>query len=226
MRRAMAAAVLVLAVSAAARAHFVFIVPPAKDGDKVQVVFSDSVKPDKADYLKKIMHTKFAKVNAKGEAAEAKATKGDDALQITLPGKDVTCIVGTTPYGVFERNKVAMLLTYHSRAALNEDGRRQELPAKLAPLQVVVTDVSKEKATVKVLWQGKPLAGADVAVAGEDAKSAVKTEKDGTATVMLPKEHDGLVGIRAGHLEERAGEHDGKKYDQVRTYATTVFAVR
>ena len=53
MNRVIGAVVLLAVMAAVAQAHFVFIVPPAKTGGKLQVVFSDSLKPDRAELLKK-----------------------------------------------------------------------------------------------------------------------------------------------------------------------------
>jgi hypothetical protein len=94
----------------------------------------------------------------------------------------------------------------------------------VAPLQVLITEVGKGKATVKVLWQGKPLENSEVVVAGESSDEAVKTDKTGTAEVKLPRDAE-VVGVRASHIDSKGGEHDGKKYSSARSYATTVFRI-
>ena len=48
-----------------------------------------------------------------------------------------------------------------------------------------------------------------------------KTDKDGMAAIEAPKA-GGLYGVRVRHIEPKEGEHDGKKYKEVRHYATFV----
>src|SRR5262245_14938962 len=120
MKRLIAATALFLAMAALARAHFVFIVPPTKDGEKITVVFSDSTKPDKAEYLKKIENTKFHAVDAKGQTTEVKSKTADKVLEIESPAKGTTCIIGATSYGVFDKKDPPFLLTYYSRAVLSK----------------------------------------------------------------------------------------------------------
>ena len=46
--------VALVALAAPARAHFVWILPPEKDGQPIRVVFSDGLQPDKPELLKKV----------------------------------------------------------------------------------------------------------------------------------------------------------------------------
>jgi hypothetical protein len=75
---------------------------------------------------------------------------------------------------------------------------------------------------IKVLFRGKPVANAEVVALLTAPKKQEKavTSADGTARVDVTM--PALVGIRARHIEERAGEHEGAKYAEVRHYATLV----
>src|SRR5262249_4528300 len=74
----------------------------------------------------------------------------------------------------------------------------------------------------EVVWDGKPLPEAQVVVLvpGKEKPAELKADKDGAFTV--PASQGGLYGIRARHIQDRAGEEDGKKYKEVRHYATLV----
>ena len=73
-----------------------------------------------------------------------------------------------------------------------------------------------------VLWQGKPLADAEVVIAkpGKEQPETMKSDKDGGFDLIA--ETPGTYGIRARHIEKKEGEHDGKKYTEVRHYTTLV----
>jgi hypothetical protein len=91
------------------------------------------------------------------------------------------------------------------------------------PLEVVAAEGN----AVRVLWHGKPLAGAEVAVLGPGKEKAVegKTDEDGRFRLGDAPPGPGVYGVRARHVEDKSGEHEGKKYTSVRHYATFTFAV-
>ena len=49
---------------------------------------------------------------------------------------------------------------------------------------------------------------------------------DAAGEFELEPKAGGLFGVRAKYVEAKAGEHDGKKYKEVRHYATFTFHVR
>jgi hypothetical protein len=55
------------------------------------------------------------------------------------------------------------------------------------------------------------------------SKKAVKTDKDGYTSTF---EGAGRYGVVAKRVEAKAGEHAGKKYDEIRSYATLVCEVQ
>lgn len=233
MKRLIGSVALLLAMTTATQAHFVFMVPLQGSGGRgVTVIFSDSLEMDKADYLKKLAPMKFSAISIKGKLQDldtskikpSKADNGKGSIRLNLVELNANTssgVIGTCAYGVIAKGDKPFMLYYHARAAFNREGRTQEVPAKVQPLQLLVTAVKKGEATVKVIWQGKALKGAEVAVVGVKSETPIKTDARGEATVKLPDAKK--VGIRARHVEEKAGDHDGKKYSSTRHYATTVF---
>src|SRR5262245_55954173 len=118
MKRLAGAVALALAVTAAARGHFVFILPG--EGRAVHVVFSDELKPD-GDLAKKVAHTKFAVKTADGKVTPVRAKKGKQTLDIEVPGKGPALVLGVTSYGVVDRGKTPFLLTYYSKSVVGVD---------------------------------------------------------------------------------------------------------
>jgi hypothetical protein len=215
MKRLIGAVVLVLAMTALARAHFIFIVPPAKGGRTVQVVFSDSTKPDKAKLLDKISHARFHLVDEKGKLTEAKAKKVGSALEIEVPEKGTVGVIGRCLYGVLDKGDKPFLLNYYARTSVGGPGSLQkELPAEAKqPLQIVL---QPGKRSARVLWQGKPLAGAAVTFL---AAKPVKTKTNKKGEVQVP---GGSRAVLALHIEEKKGTYNEKDYSSVRHYATLV----
>lgn len=232
MQRLLTLAVL-LAVAAPARAHFIWIVPPEKDGQPARVVFSDSLQPDKPGLLKKIAHTEFFVRGIDGTSVPVKAAAGKDALEVTLPAAaGVQLLGGVCRYGVVQRGQAEpFLLQYYPKAVVHdlapEKGRARvdllESAWDKLPLQVVAGGGN----VVRVLWQGTPLAGADVValLPGQEKPLEGKTGKDGTFSLGSSVE-SGTVAVRVVHVEEAPGELDGKKYQSIKHYATYTYRLQ
>ncbi len=217
MKRLLPTLVLVLSVAATARAHFIFIVPPAK-GRTAQVVFSDTTKPDSAKLLARIAHTKFHLVDDRGRLTEVAPGKASNALPIEAAGKGPVGVIGRCVYGVVDRGKEPFLLTYYARTAVGgNEGLSEKLPDEAhQPLQIVL--LAGKPARARVLWQGKPLAGAEVVFAGEEPVTT-KTDDRGEVEVATK---EAPLAIRARHVEQKKGTYRGKNYSSVRHYATLV----
>jgi hypothetical protein len=216
---------LLLAVAAPVRGHFVWILPPQKAGQPARVVFSDGPWPDRPELLKKIASTELFFVDARGQTTPVKLSENKDAFDATLSsGAGAGWLGGICRYGVTQRGQAEpFLLLYYPKTVVGTgaDGRAMhkalEPVCDKLPLQVV----AGEGHAVRVLWQGKPLSGAEVAVSmpGQEKPVEGKTDANGNFALQKPAA-DGLIGIRVGHVENAAGELDGKKYKSVKHYAT------
>jgi hypothetical protein len=217
---------LLLAAAAPARAHFVWIVPGDPAGGKAtaRVVFSDAPRPDSPELLKKIAGAEFFARGADGKTVPLKAAEGKDALELALPTAGPQAIGAVCHYGVVKRGQdEPFLLHYYAKTAIAPADRIavHELYARpwdRLPLEVVAADGP----AVRVLWQGKPLPGAEVVLLlpGQEKPVEGKSDADGVFRLPDAPPPDGVVGIRARHVEEKEGEHDGKTYKSVRHYAT------
>lgn len=219
MRRLFLPAVALLLLSSAARAHFVFVVPQ-KDGKSFQVVFSDSLEPDEAVSIDKVPGLKLTARSADGKAAPVACEKGEHSLTGKLGAAGSQLIHGSVVYGLFGRpGEAPTLLVYHPKAILGSAGAKAVAIGEKAALEVVPL-AAGGKVKFRLLAGGKPVAGAAgsaILPGGERAK--LTTDKEGfTAAFDKP----GRYGVWLRHNEAKAGEHGGKKYEQVRHYATLV----
>jgi N-acetylneuraminic acid mutarotase len=203
-------------VAAPARAHFIWIVPDAADAAKAKVVFSENLEPDDGVPVENIAATKLFARTA-GQPAPLDWAKGEHAYLARLPG-DGAVVGGVCRYGVLRRGEgKPFLLAYYPkliRGAVRAAEPWGELPLEIVP---------REAGRFRVVFAGRPVAGAEVVVVGPtgDAADPIKAGADGEFQVRTTA--PGLYGVRTKHFEAKAGEHAGKAYEEVRHYATLVF---
>lgn len=228
MKRIVGSLVLLAVFVGAARAHFVFLLPKA-DGS-VSAVFSDNLEPDREELLEKIKHATFA-VQAGDKMAKLKATKDGDVLKITGAGKGPAWVHGVCPYGVVEKGKEPFLLTYYARSLINDTMPRTLITRHTTPsITTMKLDLlikpQKDAAFVQVLWNGKPVSGAEVVAYVPGKKGTSKMETDAMGLARLgPATENGTYALRARHVVKKKGELKGKKYSEERAYATMTFLV-
>jgi hypothetical protein len=220
MPRLLAASAL-LALTSAASAHFPFLVPDGPSTGKA--VFSDHLKPDKDVPVDRLANTKLV-VITDGKAAELTwmLDKAANCYTFEVPGSGPRVVVGTTEYGVLQRgDSKPFLLTYYPKAVFGDLPAPERATAgDKVPLELVPV-ATGGKLRFKALAGGKSLARADVIVLvpGESTSKAVATDDAG-----LTPEFDkpGAYGAQVRQIEAKAGDKDGKKYEEVRRYATLV----
>lgn len=224
MTRLLLAAAVAVTTAATATAHFPFLVP---DGpSKGRAVFSDNLKPDdKGVPVDKIAGTKLA-VLADGKAGELawKLDKEANCYTFEVPGAGTRLVVGTTDYGVLQRGEgKPFLLRYYAKGVFGDLPAAEKATAgDRVPLELVPV-AEGGKLRFKALAGGKPLAKADVTVLvpGEEKGKVVATDDAGLTPAFEAK---GVYGAHVRQVEEKAGEADGKKYAEVRHYATLAVA--
>lgn len=214
MHRFASALVCLLALTAATQAHFVFIIP---DGtQQVRVIFSDTLEPDENVPIERIKDLKLFALDAGGKTTAVTWKQAEHALQAALP-TDCRAVGGICTYGVFQRgeNKPALLMYYPKLivGAVTSAKAWDQLPLEIVPVgpnQFVL------------LRGGKPVAEADVtALTPSNQRQRLKTDAQGQ--FQLDTTAAGLYGLYARYVQMESGEHQGKKYEQITSYATLVF---
>jgi hypothetical protein len=236
MNRWCSAVVLLFACVVPAQAHFIWIVPEMGKANAAIVVFSDDLAPDRSVPISRIEKTRLVTRDAKGALVPLKRTEGKNFYRVELDGKGPFVVAGQCDYGVIQKGKAEPFkLVYHAKALFGYAPGEGMPPACCQPVNLsdleIVPVVSRDNPKsgvqgVRVLWGGKPLADADVTVyvPGSDEAVEGKADKDGLFRQGIdPGKKPGVYAIRVLHIVKKAGEDDGKKYAEVRHYATLVF---
>jgi uncharacterized GH25 family protein len=206
-----------------ANAHFVWIIPvPGKN--EVRVVMSDTTEPDSPALLDKIAHTDMLVRLPDGKVQKLSCAKGEDSFIATIPGEGTRTVGGVCKYGVMQRgNTDPFLLMYHAKTELG--GNKTGVTQKASPWPLLALEIIPSNETsgaFQVLWNGQPLADAEVVIAGDDSAPR-KTDAKGLFNASTEK--PGTYGFRVRHIEPKSGEHAGKAYKEVRHYSTYVVHV-
>ncbi len=216
MARGLATALALVACAAAVQAHMVYVVP-AKDGQSLTVVFSDSLEPDEKVKMDKLAGLKLvARIDGKDVPVEY--TKANHSFTAKAP-KGASVVYGTAVYGLLSKSEKPTLLVYHPKAVLSGATAKSAPLGEAAALEIVPLGEGG-MVRFQLLAKGKPVAGAEGTVVLPDGnKEKVTTDKDGyTPDFEKPGRYAAYLKL----AEAKAGEHDGKKYEEVRHYATLV----
>jgi hypothetical protein len=219
---------LIAAAVTPARAHFIWIVPDKLEEDRttVRVIFSESLEPDSPDLLAKIARTELFVCGEDGRTSPLKLGEGKDGNLIPLEGKGPWLVAGVCRYGVVKRGEGdPFLLVYYPKTYVRRSGDDPFPEPKgkdAGRLALEIVPVVKERDTYVLLWQGKPLPGAEVAVLRLGESQAREDRTDARGRLTLHADRAGVYGVRARHVEASEGEVEGKKYKEVRHYATLV----
>jgi hypothetical protein len=90
---------------------------------------------------------------------------------------------------------------------------------------LVLEIIPRGRNKFQVVFGCKPVPDADVVVLRPTGsrRQVLKADEQGEFEVSC--DAPGLYGIRTRYIEAKAGQHDGRKYEEVRHYATLVFQV-
>jgi hypothetical protein len=228
MKRLIGCLVLLAVIAGAAQAHFIFLLP--KPDGKAEAVFSDGLEPDDAKLLAKIKHATFGLI-AGDKMTKLKAVQNKDVLAIDDTGKDPAWVQGVCSYGVLDKGSGPFLLTYYCRGLVNDTVPRSLAAKHMAPaistlkLDIVLSLDPKADPKAQVLWEGKPVEGAEVVLYVPGGKgSEGKTDAKGYFK-LEPAKENGIYGVRAKHVAKKKGKSGDKEYDEERSYSTMTFLV-
>lgn len=207
-------------------AHFLFIRvgPAAEAGRSAEVYFSEQAEAGDPKFVTKIAGTKLWVQTTPGSFEPLEVREGVDRLCAPLPDSKTLSVVGSCEYGVLARpNETPFLLRYYPKAvagtadALNRMVARVEIPLEIR------AKFEGDQVRLVLLRQGKPVPGAQFhAVDADLTESEVTADAEGSATWTPPA--PGPYSIYARETTKRAGELDGKRYEEIREFATLAFA--
>ncbi len=216
---------LLLAGSArTADAHFLWLVPePAERPTSVKLYFGESAAPDDPDLLDKVAGVKAVLVGGRrSEPTTLTFEKKDDALVAKLPEKSAAApVVLRHTYGVVSRGEDPFLLQYYAKAypsvlpgSWTAVGKSELLPLEVVP------KLEGSEVVFEVLWEGTPAKGAMLTIEGPGLSEKLEGTTDEHGHFRTKLGTAGLYSVRAKKVDMTAGEHEGKKYKEVRHYST------
>ncbi|HEX3602360.1 MAG TPA: kelch repeat-containing protein [Lacipirellulaceae bacterium] len=194
--------------------------------DKPQALlfFNESPADESYHFPDRLAKTKLwsRAVDGKETQIATKSIDTEDRVGLIgpLPDEKSPVLETSQQYGIYG----TALLDYHAKHIrgtspdeINAAGTSKELKLELIP------KVKNDEVELTVLWDGKPLAGADVTfMAGDKDSNEKKTDDDGHATFKLA--NGGLIGVLANTMEkDKSGDLDGKPYNGVMHYASLTF---
>ena len=225
----LAAALLPLLWTQTASAHFLWLrVEDAADKKPamIKVYFSEEAEPDSPKLLDRVTKAEvWAMGSGRGRRSQPTALtlkKGTDALEAELTsGQAGAPLVLRHTYGVTSRGGKTFLLKYHAKTYSTPLTGSWQAVKDADRLPLEITPKAEGDATVlNVTWKGKPVAGDEVVVVGPGLDDAVKLETDAEGACRCQLLEAGVYSIRVRHVEDAAGEHDGKAYQEIRHYST------
>jgi len=223
MRRLLLSLAFGMILVAFAQAHAIFI---TASGEKVVVVFSDSLEPDtkvKEATWKRVGTPTLSARDTKGKVTEVKTESAEASLKATVPA-GTAIVYGTVPYGISTRGDKPKLLTFYSKAVLDGSTGKAATLGNAAVLEIV-PEVEAGKVRFLVLAKGKPVAKTEVGVMvpEKNETETVTTDDKGLTPAFDAK---GRFGVTVRVTEAKAGELKGEKYDEVGLTATLVFTAK
>jgi hypothetical protein len=231
------AGIVVLGFAAQARAHFLFIKlgADAEAGRFAEVYFSEQAEAGDPRFIAKVAHTKLWIQTTPGTFAELPVRQASDRLRAAVPADRSLVVVGQCEYGVLARpNQTPFLLRYYPKAIagaareLNRmtprpeisfeiqpsfDGDRQDKPDRSPP---------SGRIRLEALRKGVPIPDAVFTAVDSDlSENTIKAGPNGMAVWTPPA--PGRYSIYTRQTLKQAGELNGRRYDEVREFATLAF---
>ncbi|UUO06632.1 hypothetical protein M4951_25225 [Blastopirellula sp. J2-11] len=220
---ALTAALLILAIVAPARAHFLWLVE-SESPKQLNLYFSEGPYADEPAILKRVADAVAFRLRDDKEPQEIKFTLANDELTSEeLKGRGDSLYVLTRSLGVMERGGEKFLLQYNAKTGPNLGKSAWKLDASKHVSLDVVPSIQDNEAVVTATFAGKPAAAAQVVVEGPAGKVEAETDAQGVAKFAISKA--GVYAVRVRYIEKTAGQSGDDKYDTVRHYTTLTLPV-
>ncbi|MDA1159766.1 MAG: hypothetical protein O2983_09170, partial [Planctomycetota bacterium] len=189
---------------------------------RVQVFFGKAAEPDDPELLDRIIKAEAWSVGGRGKPETLSLSKGEDALNATLPEKlQQNAVVLKHTYGVLTRGQSSFLLNYYAKSypfalpgTWNVIGDKERLPLEITPTREGNTTI------FQLTWRGEPSANNEIVIVGPRIKHKLEgtTDESGNFQYELPAA--GVYSIRHKLTEAGQGTHNEEKYESIRHYTT------
>jgi hypothetical protein len=230
-----AGALVLSGIGSEARAHFLFVRvgPMAEGGRAAEVFFSEQAEAGDPKFVSKISGTElWLQTAAKpGTFQKLEARPGADRLRAAVPEGGALAVVGVCEYGVLARpNQTPFLLRYYPKAVA---GKPDELNA-LKPVEgrpapgareirlEVVPTFESGRVMLSLLREGKPVPEAKFTAVDSDL-TEVKFNAGPDGNAVWTPSAPGRYSVYVRDDLKQPGERDGKRFDEVRDFATLAF---
>ncbi len=218
------AVLLACACSTSAYAHFPWLVPQPEQGEptSLQIYFAEDASPDDPKLLERLKGLQVWRMEAGKQPVELPTTATAEELSVSIPKGSAADAVYFCKHdlGVMTRGGETFRLMYGAKTGptAGKSAWQKVETAKELKLDVVPSLVNG-KLQVRVLFEGKPVAKAEVKTLGPGA-NAFDGATDENGTVTIETDAAGICSLRAKHVDATGGEVDGKKFDSTRYYTT------
>ncbi len=227
IRHALLALIGSLAVSASVQAHFLWLdLRGGADKSQARLYFSEEPEPGEPHLIAKAAKTKVWLRGADGKSTSVSlaAAEGDEAALVASCNAAGASLEGHWDYGVFAHGPAPTLLHYYAKG-LGSDWTDSAATARAEKLKLdIVPTLEGSKLAVQVLFEGQPVADAEVQFVDPDGKHhELKADREGRASVTASP---GAWGVLTSKVEaDKGGEREGKKFDNTSHYATLTLDV-
>lgn len=216
---------LVALPSSPAQAHFLFIriLPPAEGGRAAEVYFSELAEAGDPRFVNKIAKTELWLQQKPGKFDALKVHKATDRLRSWVPEEGAVVVVGKCVYGVLARPKQTPFLLRYFPKGLDgtpADLNKMQAYGKL-PLEIVAS-FAEDGICVTALKDGKPVPKAQFVTVDAHLNNVQLTADEQCKAKWRPPA-PGVYSIYTRDTRKEPGEAGGKKYDEIRDFATVSF---
>ena len=201
------AAIALLSTAGAAQAHFVWLERSAEGPAKAYFgEWADDVREKRDGLLGKIMVAPVV-TGADGKALKTSG-EGADFLEFAAAGK----------------GDVRLRQAYQFKDTLVQYGAKAGRADTEGKLDLELVPVTAGTNAFVLQFKGKPLAKTEVTVFGPP-KWEKRFHSDENGRIEITTPWPGQYVLEAAHVEDKAGEADGKAYAKIRYVSTTTFNV-
>ena len=201
------AAIALMGAAGAAQAHFVWLERSAEGPAKAYFgEWADDVREKRDGLLGKIMVAPVV-TGADGKALKTSG-EGADFLEFAAAGK----------------GDVRLRQAYQFKDTLVQYGAKAGRADTEGKLDLELVPVTAGTNAFVLQFKGKPLAKTEVTVFGPP-KWEKRFHSDENGRIEITTPWPGQYVLEAAHVEDKAGEADGRAYAKIRYVSTTTFNV-